>query len=270
MTKIDYSKKPPLSYYGGKQLMKRYIIPNIPEHKSYIETFAGGAAVFFGKEKSELEILNDTNRELMNFYEVLRDDFDSLQKLISISLHSRDLHRQAWIVYNNPDMFPKLKRAWAIWVLATQGFGGMISGSWGRDKTADKTGKMIKNKRENFTEVYQQRLETVTLERTDAVKLIKSCDFESAFFYCDPPYYNADMGHYGGYTLANFEELLQALSEAKGKFLLSSYPSDILSKYKKQFGWHQFEVEQAVPISKKGKRKIEVLTANYPIKNPFN
>jgi DNA adenine methylase len=258
--------KTPISYYGGKQLMARHILPNIPEHKAYIECFCGGAAIFFAKEKSSLEIINDTNRELINFYEVLKNDFVDLEKEIRISLHSRDLHRKAWTIYTNPDMFSKLKRAWAIWILSAQGFGGQLSESWGRDKTDNKTCKVISNKRINFTEDYAIRLQEVTLESRDAVKLIQSSDYEDAFFYCDPPYYNALMGHYDGYTIEDFEMLLKALSKIEGKFLLSSYPSEILTKYIKENGWHTIEIEQHVAISNKGKRKIEVLTANYPLK----
>ncbi len=269
MTTQKTNLKTPISYYGGKQLMARYILPNIPEHKVYIETFCDGAAIFFAKAKSELEILNDTNRELINFYEVLKNDFVSLEKEVKITLHSRDLHRQAWVVYSNPNMFNAVKRAWAVWVLASQGFGGMISESWGRDKTQNKTVKMLHNKRQNFSEEYAIRMQEVSLESRDAVKLITGTDSKDAFFYCDSPYYNADMGHYDGYTIEDFEMLLNALSKIEGKFLLSSYPSELLKSYTIKNNWYSFGVEQAVPISNKGKRKVEMLTANYPISNPF-
>ena len=59
--------KTPVTYYGGKQQMSRNIVPLIPKHRLYCEPFAGGAAIYFAKEPSELEILNDTNRELVNF-----------------------------------------------------------------------------------------------------------------------------------------------------------------------------------------------------------
>jgi len=261
--------KTPISYYGGKQLMARYILPIIPPHKIYIEPFCGGAAIFFAKEKSQLEILNDTNRELINFYEQVKNNFVELEKEIRISLHSRDLHRKAWTIYTNPDMFNELKRAWAVWLLAAQGFGGMLSDSWGRDKTQNKTVKMLDNKRQNFTEEYAIRLQQVSLECRDAIKVITSTDSKDAFHYVDPPYYNADMGHYDGYTIEDFELLLQSLSKIEGKFLLSSYPSDLLKAYTKNNNWHSFQIEMAVPISNKGKRKIEVLTANYPIENPI-
>ena len=258
--------KTPISYYGGKQSMLKYILPNIPEHTTYIEPFVGGGAVFWGKQPSKLEILNDTNRELINFYEVLKNDFVSLEKMVRISLHSRDMHRKAWVIYEHPDMFDRVKRAWAVWVLASQGFGGQLSSSWGRDKTNNKSVKQVKNKRENFTEDFAIRLQEVELESRDAIKIITSTDYKEAFFYCDPPYYNADMGHYDGYTIEDFKLLLNTLSKIEGKFMLSSYPSDILNDYIKNNGWYSQEFEMRVAVSNKGKRKIEVLTANYPLK----
>ena len=268
MEKVSIQIKPPFSYYGGKQLMLKYILPNIPKHRTYVEPFVGGGAVFWAKKPSEVEILNDTNGEIMNFYEVLKNDFIELEKYIRISLHSRDLHRKAWVIYTNPDMFDRVKRAWAVWVLANMGYGGLLSESWGRDITQNKTVKKIMNARERFTEEYAIRLQIVELESRDAIKIIETTDYKDAFFYCDPPYFNSDMGHYDGYTIDDFERLLNTLSKIKGKFLLSSYPSDILEKYKKIYNWHQIEIKQRVSMSSKGKRKIEVLTANYPLVMP--
>ncbi len=261
------TKKTPITYYGGKQMMLKHILPNIPQHEVYVEAFCGGAAVFFGKEKSGLEILNDTNREMMNFYETVQNDFVSLQKEIRISLHSRDLHRRAWVTYSNPDMFSSLKRAWALWTLSAQGFSGQLGSSWGRDRKENRMAKGLYNKRESFTEDYAIRLQDVTLESRDAVKLISSTDHEKVFFYCDPPYYNSDCGHYDGYTIEDFEMLLKTLSAIKGKFLLSSYPSELLKAYSAKNGWHTLEIEQRVQVSKNGRKKVEVLTANYPLKD---
>jgi DNA adenine methylase len=217
-----FLKKPPFSYYGGKQLLAKHILPRIPVHKTYVEPFAGGAAIFWMKEPSKVEILNDTNREIINFYEVLKLDFESLYQKVQISLYSRDLHRKAWIIYSNPDMFNTVERAWAFWILAVQGFGGMITETWGHDKTNNKTVKTFNSKKENFNLDFAIRLQNVELECRDAVKLIQNLDYEDAFFYVDPPYYNADMGHYDGYTVEDFETLLKTLEQIKGKFMLSS------------------------------------------------
>jgi len=66
-------------------------------------------------------------------------------------------------------------------------------------------------KRENFTEDYAIRLQNVQIECADALRIINCRDSEQTFFYLDPQYYNADMGHYDGYTLNDFTQLLEML-----------------------------------------------------------
>ncbi|MCE9539759.1 MAG: DNA adenine methylase [Bacteroidetes bacterium] len=262
--------KTPISYYGGKQKLAATILKLIPKHNLYCEPFIGGAAIFFAKEPSNLEVINDVNKELVNFYRTVQNDYVGLEKEIKITLHSRDLHRKANVIYTNPDMFSEIKRAWSVWVLSTQSFAAMLDGSWGYDVGKNTTTKKISNKRESFTEDYAIRLQNVQIECTDALRIIRARDTKEAFFYCDPPYYNSDMGHYDGYTIEDFEGLLKCLSAVEGKFLLSSYPSPILKKYVKLHGWHQVEIEQTVSVGsnspKPRKCKIEVLTSNYPIK----
>lgn len=260
--------KTPVTYYGGKQLMARHILPLIPKHNLYCEPFCGGAAVFFRKPMSGVEILNDTNRELINFYRVIQNDFTSLEKEIAITLHSRDLFRKASVIYNNPDMFSELKRAWALWVLSTQGFSGQLDSSWGYDKAKNSTPKKINNKKEAFTVDLAIRLQQVQLECADALYIIRSRDTKEAFFYVDPPYYNSDMGHYDGYSIDDYEALLKLLVRIEGKFMLSSYPSDILAEYTKMHGWQTRSFNGNVSVgakSGKPKSKVEVLTANYDL-----
>ncbi len=265
--------KTPISYYGGKQNLVSTILPLIPNHKTYIEPFVGGGAIFWSKLPSEVEIINDYNRELINFYECVQNDFVDLEKMVRISLHSRSLHRDATIVYENPHMFNKIKRAWAVWVLASQSFSSMLDGTWGYDKIKGTTSQKISNKRESFTEDLAIRLQNVQIENTDALRIINSRDYEQAFIYCDPPYFNSDCGHYDGYTKDDFENLLKTLQNIKGKFLMSSYPSDVLYKYTKECGWFTKTIEQRVSVAnatfKPGKKKIEVLTANYDLSNPI-
>lgn len=84
--------------------------------------------------------------------------------------------------------------------------------------------------------------------------------------YVDPPYFNADMGHYDGYSEHDFIQLLEMLSAVKGKFLLSSYPSELLSGYVERHGWQQANFDKYLSAAKEGRadaRKTEVLTSNY-------
>ena len=259
--------KTPITYYGGKQTLAPEIIKLMPVHNLYCEPFCGGAAVFFLKEKSTLEVLNDNNQELINFFRVVQTDFVSLEKEVRISLHSRRLFTDASVIYNNPHMFSEIKRAWAVWVLAAQGFAGILDGSWGYDKLKATTSKKVANKREAFTEELAYRLQDVQLECTDALRIITSRDTETALFYVDPPYYNSDCGHYDSYTKDDFERLLTTLSNIKGKFMLSSYPSDLLKEFTTKFAWHNTSWVKLVSVNKgcNGKKKTEVLTTNFTI-----
>lgn len=101
--------KTPITYYGGKQTMLKHIRPLVPDHSVYTEAFAGGAALYFDKEPSKVEVINDLNGELINFYRTVVNDFDLLRKEIDTTLHSRGQHQHAWYIYNNPFFLPMFK-----------------------------------------------------------------------------------------------------------------------------------------------------------------
>ena len=260
--------KTPITYYGGKQNLVDVILPMIPRHRLYCEPFTGGAAVFFAKRPSEAEVLNDLNPEIINFYETLKTDFDALAVEVDASLHGRKIHRRACVVYDNPDLFSRAQRAWAGWYLAATSFGSMLGGTWGSDTYGKRVGA-FNNKKAEFNYALSQRLAGTKFENCDACKLIQIYDSPDSFFYTDPPYVGADQGHYAGYTQAHFDTLLETLSRIGGKFLLSSYPNEPLSKVVQERGWYQAEVKMNNPMAASEAGclvvKTEVLTANYPI-----
>lgn len=259
--------KTPVAYYGGKQMMLPHILPLIPEHDIYTEAFFGGGAVFWSKEPVKCEVINDVNMNVINFYEVLKHDYFGLRKRLEVTLHSRKLYQKAMLIYDCPELFAedKVLRAWAFYVLTSQGFAKKI-GSWGYSKILPYT---IANKIDAFNEALSERLKTVQIENNPAHKVLLSRDSETAFHYIDPPYINTNQGHYGGYTEEHFRRDLDAMALLKGKFLLSTYPSDILDEYIKKYGWKTKKVEKKLSASKvkngTRKTKIEVLTANYDI-----
>lgn len=62
--------------------------------------------------------------------------------------------------------------------------------------------------------------------------------------------------------------MLSMLAKIQGKFLLSSYPSDLLARYTKEHNWYTIKKEFLVTVNAKAgnqKKKIEVLTSNYPL-----
>lgn len=256
----------PITYYGGKLSLIQKILPLIPKHHSYTEPFFGGGALYFAKEKSQSEIINDTNDFVVNFYKVLKTNFDELKVKIDSTLYSRATYKVCLVMYRMPHLFNDIQKAWAFWILTSQGFSGTI-GAWSYDKDSSKA-RTFRNKKLRFTKELSIRLETTQIENTDALKVITSRDTLNTFHFIDPPYLSgADQGHYSGYTEDDYIKLLDILTNIKGKFLLTTYDSDLLTEYVKKNNWHQIKIEKPLTAYKstggKRKRKVEVFTMNY-------
>lgn len=260
--------KTPITYYGGKLNLLKEILPLIPKHKIYTEAFFGGGAVFFAKKPSEVEVINDTNAMVINFYKVCKTNFEKLKAKVEASLFARTTYTVAWTIYRLPHLFNSLQHAWAFFIATNMGFSCQI-GSWGYDKYGKRV-KAFQNKKLIFNQDIAKRLEGVQIENNDALKVISSRDAVDAFHYIDPPYIDTNQGHYRGYTKTDYKNLLETLSGIQGKFLLSSYPSKLLNKYTKKYGWHTkifdkpLSARKAVSGKSRG-RKMEVLTANYSL-----
>jgi DNA adenine methylase len=80
--------KTPITYWGGKQQLADRILSLMPEHEQYDEAFFGGGAIFFAKRPSAIEFINDINGEMVNFYKVLKRNFEELKAEVECTLHS--------------------------------------------------------------------------------------------------------------------------------------------------------------------------------------
>lgn len=187
--------KTPIAYYGGKQSMLKHILPLVPAHNLYTESFAGGAALFWAKEPAPVEVLNDVNSNLINFYKVLKCRFNELESRVKNTLHSRDQYDFACIVYDYPQFFDEVTRAWALWVKSKMGFASKLDGSFGYDKLKNSVAKKINGAKVLFTDELAKRIENTQIECTNALRIISSRDSESAFHFVDPPYIGTNCGH---------------------------------------------------------------------------
>ncbi|WP_421801789.1 DNA adenine methylase [Flagellimonas sp.] len=255
----------PVKYYGGKTRMLPNLLPMIPEHRIYVEAFCGGASLFWAKQPSKVEVLNDINGNVVNFYQVMKHDFDALYGRINNSLHCEHSFNRAKEIYHNPDGWGRVERAWAFWVSCNQSFGSEACAGfqWVKNKRDNwHPGVSVDNRKRQFHQ-YVNRLDRVSIMNRDAIQIIKDRDLIDTFFYLDPPYVGARQGHYKGYKQTDFNQLLETLRDIKGKFLMSSYRNEALDFHTKDLGWKKIEYDQILGVSGGSKRKIEVLTCNY-------
>lgn len=258
--------KTPISYYGGKQKMLEYILPLIPKHNVYVEPFFGGGAVFFAKPPSKIEFINDLDDRVVNFYFVLKTKFNELKQMADASLHSDYWYNKSKEILNNKS-YSDVERAFAFWYNVNNAYNSDLNGGLSFGKYSNKS-NLFQNKKNRFTIHLSQRLENTTILNRDAIKVIEQLDGEETFFFIDPPYVSANMGHYDFYTKDEFLNLINTLKNVKGKFLLTTYDEPELKELANEMNWKQIKIEMQLSASgKKAAKKIEVITMNYNISN---
>lgn len=74
-------------WIGGKYYLRNHILNNFPkDYKNirYVEVFGGSAKILFFKEKSRLEVYNDKDENIYNFYYQVRNNYKELRRRFSL------------------------------------------------------------------------------------------------------------------------------------------------------------------------------------------
>ena len=205
-----------MAWVGGKKALRDEILARFPRnYKRYIEVFGGAGWVLFHKPPgNDFEVFNDFNGNLVNLYRCVREQPEALRDELRYMLNSRlDFEYMKGMLHSQA-VLPDVRRAAYYYALirysyaaGTSTFGSQPHAMWN-----------------NFplVESAAGRLQKVVIENKDCVKLIRQYDRPESFFYCDPPYYNADQ-YYEAVSTDGFDHtgLANALLGIKGKFLLS-------------------------------------------------
>jgi len=222
-----------IGYIGGKHFLVRTLLGLIPAHRVYVEVFGGGAHLLLNKEPSHIEVYNDINGDLVNLFTVVRDRPDDFVKAFDLWLYSREL-RERYL--REPMPTDPVERAARFFFLIESSFSGDIHGGM------KGTGGKVKNEARTFFRKLQRiheisrRLRNVFIERRDFREIIKLYDSKDTFFYCDPPYWEAQSFEYQyDFTEKDHVDLWDLLRRIKGKFLLTYGDSSIIRALYKDF-----------------------------------
>ena len=256
--------KSPIGWYGGKYYMVKNLLKFVPIHNIYVEVFGGAGHFLFAKEPSKIDVYNDLDKNLYNFFSVLRNpvEYEELIKMIELSPYSRAEFincRDTWESEEN-----KLEKIRKWYVALCQSFGGgfktwSFSTSVSRRNMSQTVSRYL-GKIENLEKIVE-RLKTIQIENYDYKKLFKIYDSEETFFYLDPPYVTDSRASTFGYFLEmtdiQHEELVNNLLTLKGKCLLSGYENKIYKKLENN-GWNK------TILGNYSKRSVNPITGNFP------
>jgi DNA adenine methylase len=252
--------KSPLSgWLGGKFQLSKRIITLIPEHQCYCEPFAGAAWVFFKKQRSEVEVLNDINTEIITLYRVVQNHLDEFIRHFRWLLVSRNEFERFLKV--DPTTLTDVQRAIRFFYLQKSSYGGRIqNASFGYAPTAHPRLNLLRIEEE--LSASHLRLAQAYIENLPYGNLISRYDREGTFFYIDPPYWDCE-NDYGKniFCKDDFAKLVIQLATIKGKFLLSLNDTPEIRELFKAFIFDEAEVVYSVGKSRN--KNKELLIRNY-------
>jgi DNA adenine methylase len=202
---------------GGKALLCKYILPLIKPHKCFVEVFAGGAALLRAKEKSTMEVLNDTDEVIVNAFRCVRFHADAVAKELENTINSR----ADFIIYREQKGITDIQRA-ARWLyLNALSFGG-DSDSFGVQRKSQRGGaaNSLINLRARILEV-QKRLERVIVEKLDWRKCLKTYDSDETLFFCDPPYPGGKIRSYASWMQKDIQEFAEAIQKVQADWIVT-------------------------------------------------
>lgn len=262
MTKM-ITLRPPIARLGGKSKLRNRIIPLIPEHNCYVEPFFGAGWVYFGKEPSKVEVINDIDQELINLFKVLKLHPEELDRYIkndyAIKLSNRSTFD--WLQRVDKSTLTDIQRAARFLYLNKYSFAS--KGSHYGYATTQPPKKIIESER---LHKLSERLANTYIESLPALDIIKRYDREETFFMVDPPYLETSLefsfDQHIEFGFKEHEELRDRLANLKGKFLLTVNDHEFIKEIYKEFSIDVVEVPYSVSKGKT-QRVRELIVRNY-------
>ena len=269
----------PIKWVGGKSRLRKFIIPMIPPHTCYVEPFAGAAWVLFGKPKSQVEVLNDIDEELITFFRVVRESPEELIESFEWELVSRaEFNRLASL---DPQRLNDIQRAHRFYYLIMAGWGG--EARYPRFQTSIRDGGhgnrlvgALKTLRKRLLPIHE-RLRTVLIENMDWRECVERYDSPTTTMYLDPPYLGNGVNYkFNMRDERDHRSIADYLKSTKGLWILSSYDTqeirDLFDGYaitpiQSSSGMKSSEVEQRVGRKRTINQEILVTNFNPPMTN---
>ena len=271
---------PVVKWVGGKRQIIDEIITYVPDSFStYYEPFLGGGAVLFELQPKKA-VVNDVNEELMNIYEVIKDNVDELieglkrhkiknDKAYFYEIRELDRDREQY------NLLTPVERASRIIYLNKTCYNGLFrvnkSGEFNAPFGNYKNPNIVNETTLRAVSAYfnKAKIRFTCQDFEDALKWSR----KGAFVYLDPPYDPvSETASFTGYDKGGFDRNEQIrlkktcdkLNKKGIKFLLSNSATDFIMDLYQDYKIEIIQAKRAIN-SKADKRGNvdEVLVMNF-------
>ena len=222
-----------LAYYGGKASSGnnrgtgRFVANLIPATTKclYVKTHAGMLGVLLSRQPSAQELVNDLDNDVYNFWKVLRERWDELERVVRLTPYHRTEFDHAVATLSEGD---DLERARKLYVKVSMsmhhgtGNAGGMSLMYDASKTSGRRGIFA-----NRIDALRQRVERTQFECRPAVEILDRIkDLEYAVVYVDPPYLSVKSTDTYAVVQHDYDETLDLLRRQRGRVAVSGYNDD--------------------------------------------
>lgn len=250
-------------YYGGKNSQLSWLLPLLPQTERRVSPFGGSAAVLLNMPIAKIEVYNDLDKEVVDFFKVLRDNYEDLNHLLQLTPYSRE----EFIRCRDADpVDDKTEMARRFFVKARQSFMGTRR-SWATSLQVRNGWSQMLSRWTNGIEGLEPivtRIKHYIIECRPALEIIYLYDTPETFMYLDPPYLHSTRTTQKDYAFEMSEqdhiELLDQINLCDSKIAISGYDNDLYNKYLKD--WFRFDDVEKQLAGPRGFRK-ESLWTNY-------
>jgi DNA adenine methylase len=251
----------PINWFGSKSRLASRIVEHFPKHHTYCEPFGGSAAVLLAKAPSEVEIYNDLNRELVNFFVVLRDPvlFARLREAVEQTLYARAEFELSKRRSDDP-----VEAARRFIVRSRQSFGGK-GGEWSYSVKGSHGGMASSVQRwqrgiEGLPAVHE-RFRSVQIECDDWRTVMRRYNTPETLCFLDPPYVPATRvsgKYHHELTQDDHREIVARLLEFRGMAVLSCYDHEAYKPLERA-SWKRIDYKMRTHASDFRARRVESL-----------
>lgn len=260
------------NYFGGKFSWLDNLYAYFPNDFVHLaELFGGSLAVSLNYKGKCIKTVNEINGHVTNFFEVLRDDIETLIMKLELSPCSEENYNQCWPIEGD-----KVERARKFYVRVRQSFYGLgaqrENKSWHMAKT--KLNAHVGETVSKWNNALPKLLDVARVIRTnfqiiemDALDAIKRLDSAKTFFYLDPPYLLETRGSHDDYMFEfseeKYREMAAILYKIKGYAMISGYDHPLMFELFESKGW----IKIKFPTKKnniRSKQVTECIWINYP------
>ena len=247
-----------LPYTGGKSYKNdgigRWVASKIPMGKSYCEPFCGMAGILLQRNPSKLEILNDKNELITNWWRVVRDKIDEFEYKIQNTPYSQSEFEYQKKMLNSKN---DIDRALATHIIIVQGVSKLpiknarFIANYSHSAAGNKSAKY------QIKELSKRMIDVMLLNKDACDILEKICWRKDFVIYCDPPYGNNSVEYNQDFDKKRMTELVKYYGEAK--IAISGYNNDW-----DHLGWKSIEKEfKTKCYTGRPQERIEKLWVNF-------